>query len=228
MKNLIATAVILLSVTIGCKFPETSSNSSVPSNSANTAGSGAPGKSTASTEDTRLSVSDALRKLRSVPFVTTKTESTEANSSKTTEQYAAADESYTRRSESGEDMEFIKIGKDYYSRMNSHWPWKKETGSTDTAIEAFYGRYDRITRTLSEFSATTDTQETVDGKAANVVTLTAIKQSPEMPTSMKFWIDKETGLPLKLVFERSKDSKDTTTFDYQTPVKVERPALDKK
>lgn len=229
MKNLIPIAIILLSVFVGCKLPATSSsNSSAPSNSANTANSGTANKSSASAEDPRFSVSDALRKLRSIPFVTTKSEMLEAGSSKTIEQYLAADESYTRRSESGEDSEHIKIGKDYFSRMNSNWPWKKETGSTDSATEAFYGRFDRITRALSDFSGAAGDDETVDGKPAAVVTLTAIKQTPDKPTVMKFWIDKEKGLPLKMLLEMGKESKSTTTFDYTTPVKIERPALDKK
>ena len=231
MKNLIPIALILLSMIVGCKLPATSSsNSSAPSNSAsaNTANSSTANKSPASSEDPRFSVSDALRKLRSVPFVTTKSERAEAGSSKTIEQYLAADERYTRRSESGEDSEHIKIGKDYFSRMNSNWPWKKETGSTDSATEAFYGRFDRITRALSEFSGAAGGDESIDGKAASVVTLTAIKQSSDMPTMMKFWIDKEKGVILKMLIEMGKDSTSTTTFDYTTPVKIERPALDKK
>lgn len=228
MKNLIPIVLILLFAIIGCKLPATSSsNSSAPPNSANITNGSTANKSSASSEDPRFSVSEALRKLRSVPFVTTKSEMAEAGSSKTIEQFLAADDSYTRRSESGEDTEHIKIGKDYFSRMNSNWPWKKETGSTDSATEAFYGRFDRITRALSEFSGAAGGDESVDGKAAGVVTLTAIKQSSDMPTMMKFWIDKEKGVILKMLIEMGKDSTSTTTFDYTTPVKIERPKLEK-
>ena len=112
--------------------------------------------------------------------------------------------------------------------MNSHWPWKKESGSSESAADRFFLRYDLLVRSLSDITATADGQETIDGEAANTVTLTPVKPSADMPASFKIWISKDSGLPLKFVTEVDKDSKNTATFDFRSPVKIGRPVEGKK
>jgi outer membrane lipoprotein-sorting protein len=217
MKKLLSFSLLVLVSISGCKLSGANSVNSSSSKDTSTVAA-----------DPRKSVSDALQKLRSVPFVTAKTERSDSDSDFTIEKFSAADQSYSQSSVSEEDSQMVIVGKETFSKMNSYWPWRKESDSSESAADRFFSHYDRIVRYLPDLNAAADGQELVDGRTANVIILTTPKPTSDWPASIKIWIDKENGLPLKFVTEVSSDTKNTKKFDFQSPVKIERPVVGKK
>ena len=214
MKNLAAPLFVFLVATLGCS--NIGSNSSTNPNSTN-ANSASP--------DPKAAIQDAFKKFRAVPFVTVKDEGTEGPMATVIEQYSASDEAFSRKYlEQGDRTEVIIVGKDNYSKMNEFWPWRVDSGSTDTAANTFFFPYDSLERMIPEFNVKDSREESVDGKTALVVTLVPPKPYPEVPASITIWIGKDNGLPLKM----EKESRRTETFDYETPVKIEKPRVEKK
>jgi len=214
MKNLAPPLFVVLVAALGCS--NFGSNSSTNPNTTN-ANSASP--------DRKAAIQDAFKKFRTVPFVTVKSESTGSSNTTVVEQYSASDEAFSRKYlEQGDRTEVIIVGKDNYSKMNEFWPWKVDSGSTDTAANTFFFPYDSLERMIPEFNVRDSREESIDGKTALVVTLVPPKPYPEVPSSITIWIGKDNGLPLKM----DKESRLTETFDYETPVKIEKPRVEKK
>ena len=214
MKNLAPPLFVVLVAALGCS--NFGSNSSTNPNTTN-ANSASP--------DRKAAIQDAFKKFRTVPFVTVKSESTGSSNTTVVEQYSASDEAFSRKFlEQGDRTEVIIVGKDNYSKMNEFWPWKVDSGSTDTAANTFFFPYDSLERMIPEFNVRDSREESIDGKTALVVTLVPPKPYPEVPSSITIWIGKDNGLPLKM----DKESRLTETFDYETPVKIEKPRVEKK
>jgi hypothetical protein len=74
-------------------------------------------------------------------------------------------------SSKGDRTEVIIVGKDNYSKMNEFWPWRVDSGSTDTAANTFFFPYDSLERMIPEFNVRDSREESIDGKTALVVTL---------------------------------------------------------
>ncbi|MBK6750795.1 MAG: hypothetical protein KA956_02900 [Pyrinomonadaceae bacterium] len=224
MKNLIPIVLILLFSIIGCKLPG--------QNSSNTGSSGTSNSGTANTSNTAKAdpvarATDALKKLRSVPFVTSTFTRGKGGSYKLIEQFSAKDESFSRSSSDDSETKVIIIGKENFSKMNSAWPWRIDSGVNYTAAKTFYFPLDDLERTLPGFNAASEGSETFDGQAAEVFSFKLTEKKLDVPSSVKIWVATETGLPLKLIFEMDDGSTNERTFDYKTPVKIERPKLEK-
>lgn len=220
MKNLILILGVFLISVPGCKMNGAdSSNGKQNSNSTVQQSSKAV--------DPKEALTSAFKKLRNVPFATLKTE--RDGSSAIVEQYSSANSSYSRKTEDGEGTETIIVGADAFSRMNKYFPWKKESNSSDSADKAFFFSLDYLAEKIILASTVkSGGEETVNGKTAAVYESSLAERDPEIPTSIKIWIGKENGLPLKIDKESKVGSKVTHIFDFDSAVNIERPALDKK
>jgi hypothetical protein len=169
----------------------------------------------------------AFKKIRTVPFATVKTESTDSPT--VIEQYSSAASSYSRKGADGSLTETIIVGPETFSRNNSAFEWKKESGGSDEpADKRFFSVYDYFAQKIPFFEVQTKGEETVAGKNSDVYELTLAKPNPDVPSLIRIWIGKETGLPMKMYKELNKDDKVTDTFDYESAVNIVRPTVGKK
>ena len=123
----------------------------------------------------------------------------------------------------------IIFGPDEFSRMNSNWEWSKDTSSNDTAAKRFFRNFDWIAeKYLPETEVKTENEETINGKPAKVYKLSLGKPSPEVPTSIRIWIDKDRGLPMKIAKERDGLRDLIEEIDLDTSVKIAKPTVGKK
>lgn len=236
MKNFIIVFAVAFISALGCKMTSTNSTNSesVSKNSNSNIGS----NNSNSKEQTKVSdptkgadskeeLLNAFKNFRDVPFVTAKSVSTE-NKETIIEQYSSVNSSYSRKSESGESIETIIFGSETFSRMNSSWEWKKESDAKTTASDSFFFPYKYLESHIPDFDIKSAGEETINGKNAAVYNLTLSKPNPEVPSLIKIWIDKDSGLPLKIFSEIEKDNNLTRNFDFESKVNIARPVVGKK
>jgi hypothetical protein len=219
MKHLILVLTVFLVSVLGCKTAgmTDSSNAKHTSNSTEQ-----PSK----TADSKEALVSAFKKIRTVPFATVKTESTDSPT--VIEQYSSATSSYSRKSADESLTETIIVGPETFSRNNSAFEWKKESGSDEPADKRFFSIYDYFAQKIPFFEVQSKGEETVAGKNSDVYELTLAKPNPDVPSLIRIWIGKETGLPMKMYKELNKDDKVTDTFDYESAVNIVRPTVGKK
>lgn len=220
MKKLFLVFAVFLMSVLGCKMPG--------SNSTNENNSSSIKEQPAKTSNLKEELQNAFKKFRNVPFATVKGERTGDNPETITEQYSSANSSYSRKSDNEENTQVIIVGPEKFSKMNSSWPWRKESDSNEPASEAFFSRYNYLAEKIPSFEIQPGAEETVNGKKAAVYSLTLAKPNPDIPSLIKIWIGKDSGLPLKMLNEFGNNNKFTETFDFETTVSIERPAIDKK
>jgi hypothetical protein len=219
MKKLTPVFLLLLLSILGCKIPGSLSSGGGNNSSAKDSNTANP--------DPKPQLTDAFKKFRNAAFVTVKKESVGAEAKTVVEQYSAATESFSRKYLTGDGIDVIIVGKENFSKQNSFWPWLKDTGSNYSASETFFPRYDLLTRHIPDLVVDPQGEETIEGKAASVYKLRAPKPNPDFPTSIRVWIEKDKGLILKIVTGNDKEDISTEVFDFDTPVKIERPKVEK-
>lgn len=220
MKNLILGFAVFLISVLGCKM--TGTNSSSENNSSTLK------EQSSKTSNPKEELQNAFKNFRNVPFVTVKTDGTGEESATIIEQYSSVNSSYSRKTEDGEGIETIIVGSENFSRMNSSWEWKKDSGSNEPAAKTFFFKYDAFADKIPNFEIQSGGEETVNGKAATVYNLTLAKPNPEVPSLIKIWISKDSGLPLKIFKVLGDNNKVTDTFDFESKVNIERPVVGKK
>ena len=220
MKNLIIVFAVFLMSTLGCKMSDTNSNTG--SNNSNSK------EQPSKISDSKEELLNAFKKFRNVPFVIVKSVSTNNKSETIIEQYSSVNSSYSRKSEDGEAIETIIVGSETFSRINSSWEWKKESDAKMTASDNFFFPYKWFEKHIPDFDIKSEGEETINGKNAAVYNLTLSKPNPEVPSLIKIWIGKDSGLPLKIFNENEKGQNLTRTFDFESKVNIERPIVGKK
>ncbi len=212
----------LISLLSGCTV---STTTSTKPNSNNTPASTEPKSADASTD--KEPVLNALKKLREVQAVTVKTVRANGDAA-IIEQFSASDSSYSRKAEDGESIETVIVGPETFSRMNSAWEWKKEADADpkSSASYTFSFPINWLIRLMSGMNLQTVASEDLNGKPTTLYTLTASKETTDLPKSLKIWIGKDNGLPLKMESE-SDEGANTTTYDFDSKVKIVRPVVKK-
>lgn len=221
MKNLILVLGMFLISVPGCKMTGTVSSNGKPGSNSTEQSSKAV--------DSKEALASAFKKLRNVPFATVKIERTGDMAATIIEQYSAANSSYSKKTEVGESFEKIIIGPESFSRQNSFFPWRKESDYPESADKAFFSIHNYLAeKVIPSSEVKSGGEETLNGKTAAVYNISLAERDSDIPALIRIWIGKETGLPMKIYKEFRNGNKMTDTFDYESAVNIERPAVDKK
>lgn len=171
----------------------------------------------------------SLEKFEKVPFVTLTSTSSENESEPTIEQYSAVKSAYSRKSNNKQVDQVVVIGSETFSTSTLARKWNKENESRYSAAEMLFSRFDQLIRYIPGYdNFGIEADEAINGKTATVYKMNLAKPRFEVPDSYKFWICKESGLPLKIVRTIENGIIITETFDYTTTVEIERPKVGKE
>lgn len=218
----------LILATLGCNFADRSSGGQNNASASN-ASANSTSNSAKKSADANREVASAFENLKTQPSVIAKVDN-EGAGTKYDELIEAVGIGKARRvfvyapgfqrtpSDSSEE---VQIGKDVFEkRADGDWV-RVGYSTTDSTV------FDNmILRPLSAADFASSGEETIDGKAASVYTLTVT--SPEAPKGItgKVWIRKDKQVPLKARIDRPDGSSTTYTYDLDTPVKpIETPKV---
>ena len=136
-------------------------------------------------------------------------------------QYAAPKNYYFKRVEG----EVIAVGGSSYRKQNGVWE-KLPVDISDQLAEQTRLMTEEVAEEVENVEMIG--QEKFDGKDALVYLYkNAIEETGEETTN-KIWIDKATGLPLRIDFEGTVNGQQqqiTTLYDYDKPVRIEAPKV---
>ena len=119
-------------------------------------------------------------------------------------------------------MEIIYIGNQTY--MKTGGKWSKTPGDSNAAIPTLRDSFtEEGLKTLTDVKY--ESEDTVDGKPAQVYTYKNVTPKGGYPFSSKIWIAKASGLPLKIVVDYTNGvlKQMTVNYDTESPVTIEAP-----
>jgi len=182
---------------------------------------GSEGK-TAST-DPKADVIAASRKFAALKSLTGKIEATGPAPFKQTVEYIAPDRYHVSyRDESGANSEMIMAGDKAYVKSGDSWnEMAGNTKPTPTMRNSFT---EDVLSTISDVKFEGDA--ILDGKPVLVYSYKLVTKVGSFAVMQRIWVDKTSGLPIKCYVEYTDGSIKTltTSFDTDTPVKIELPA----
>lgn len=119
-------------------------------------------------------------------------------------------------------MEMIMIGNQSF--MKTGGKWSKMPGDGNASIPTLRDSFtEEGLKTLEDVKY--EGEETVDGKPALVYTYRNVTGKGAFPFSAKIWVNKESGLPLKIVVDYTNGvlKQMTVNYDTESPVTIEPP-----
>ena len=194
------------------------------SNSGSTAPNSEPGAAAAGV-DPKAEIIAASKKFVELKSFTATMSTVGETSMNMTLEYQAPDR-YHMKSDPvhGVQIETIMIGPDTYASFGGKWT--KMPGSAASQIPAMRQMFteDGVKR-LSDVKY--EGADTVNGKAANKYSYEdpGKPESSVAPFTSTIWVNKATGLPIKIEvgYKSGKLKSATITYDTDTPVKIEKP-----
>ncbi len=215
MKKLALILLLLVAVSLGCKL-----SSLLP-------GSGGGGSSSSSGSsggsDPKVDIIEASRKFIALPAFSAKMQGMGQTEIKSQVDYAAPDRYHVSYlGGTGAGMELIYIGDDSY--MKSGDKWSKMPGGGAKSIPTLRDSFtEEGLKSLTD--AKFDGEDTVDGKPALVYSYKNVTPVGDYPFTVKMWVGKSTGLPVKIYAEYSNGvlKNMTVNYDTESPVTIEAP-----
>jgi len=211
MKRLTMILLLLAAVSIGCKLG--GSDSGIGSGSGGSAGSGA---------DPKADIAEASKKFIALKGFSAKTEGMGTTEIKSQIDFVAPDKFHvTYLGGTGAGMELIYIGGDSY--MKSGGKWSKMPGDAKSIPTLRDSFTDEGLKTLTD--AKFEGDDTVDGKPALVYSYKNVTPVGSYPFTSKMWVNKATGVPMKIYAEYSNGMLKhmTVNYDTESPVTIESP-----
>jgi hypothetical protein len=211
MKKLTMTLLLLAAVSLGCKLG--GSDSGIGSGSGGSAGSGS---------DPKADVIEASKKFIALKSFSAKMEGMGTTEIKSQVDFIAPDKFHvTYLGGTGAGMELIYIGGDSY--MKSGGKWSKMPGDAKSIPTLRDSFTDDGLKTLTDPKFEGD--DTVDGKPALVYSYKNVTPVGSYPFTSKMWVNKSTGVPMKIYAEYSNGMLKNMTVNYDTesPVTIESP-----
>lgn len=194
------------------------------SNSAPPSAGSEPGTITAGT-DPKAEIIAASKKFIALPSFKAKMNAEGESSLNISLEYQAPDR-YHFKSEPvhGMEIETIMIGSDSYAKFGGKW--QKMPGGGAAQIPAMKEMFtEEGLKRLSDVRY--EGVETVDGKQANKYAYDDPGQADKeiAPFTSTIWVDKTTGIPLKIQvgYKGGKLKSATIEYDTDTPVSIEKP-----
>lgn len=216
MKKLTLVILLLSSVAIGCKFID-----SIRGGGGNAGGSG--GGSATASGDPKADIIAASNKFIALKSFSAKMEGMGQTEIKSQVDYVAPDRYHAKYlGGTGAGMEMVFIGNDSYMKP-AGGSWSKIPGD-GKAIPTLRDSFtEEGLKTLTD--AKFDGEENVDGKAALAYSYKNVTPVGAYPFTSKIWVDKASGLPLKVYVEYSNGmlKNMTVKYDTETPITIEPP-----
>ena len=213
MKKLSLILVLLTAVSLGCKL-----SSVLPGGGAGS-GSGSSGGGS----DPKADVIEASRKFIALPAFSAKMEGMGQTEIKSQVDYVAPDRYHVMYlGGTGAGMEMIMIGNQSF--MKAGGKWSKMPGDGNSSIPTLRDSFtEEGLKTLDDVKFEGD--DTANGKPASVYTYKNVTPKGAYPFSAKIWIDKDKGVPIKVVVDYTKGvlKQMTVNYDTESPVTIEEP-----
>ena len=122
----------------------------------------------------------------------------------------------------GAGMELIMIGDQSFMKTGNSWSKMPSSGnsSVPTLRDSFT---EEGLKTLSEVKF--EGSDTIDGKPALVYSYKNVTPKGDFPFTSKMWVNKDTGLPMKIYVEYDNGvlKNMTVNYDTESPVTIEPP-----
>jgi outer membrane lipoprotein-sorting protein len=220
MKNRSALVFLLLIFTVlGCKFLGGGSGSGG-------AGAGGGGSATGGS-DPKADVIAASKKFIDLMFFSAKMEGMGQTEIKSQVDFQAPDKFRIKYlGGTGAGMEMIVVGSDMFMKNPGSAKWSKMPGNGGASIPNL-----RDSFTEEGLKSLTDVkfegEETLNGKDAMVYSYKNVTPKGSYPFSSKFYVDKSSGVPMRIIVEYTNGVLKTMTVDYdtETPVTIDAPAV---
>lgn len=219
MKRLTLILVLLSSVGIGCKFIDSLRGGGA--DGSKTGGSG--GGSVTASSDPKADVVAAANKFIALKSFSAKMEGVGQTEIKSQVDYVAPDRYHvTYLGGTGVGMELITVGNQSYMKP-SGGSWNKMPGDAKSIPTLRDSFTEEGLKTLSDVKF--DGDESVDGKATLVYSFKNVTPVGDYPFTSKMWVDKGSGLPMKVYVEYSNGmlKNMTVRYDTETPITIEPP-----
>ena len=214
MKKLLLPLIILLVTVLGCsKIRELAGGS---------AGGSGGGTATAGT-DPKEDITQAAKKFIALPAFSAKMEGMGQTEIKSQVDYVAPDRYHvTYLGGTGAGMEMIIIGSQSYMKPGGG-SWNKVPGDAKSIPTLRDSFTEEGLKTLTDVKF--DGEETTDGKAAMVYSYKNVTPVGNNPFTSKIWIDKSSGLPMKIYVEYPNGvlKNMTVKYDTESPITIEPP-----
>ena len=220
MKRLALVLVILSSVGLGCKFVDSLRGGS-SGGGGTTGGSG--GGSVTTSSDPKADVVAAANKFVALKSFSAKMEGMGQTEIKSQVDYVAPERYHVKYlGGTGAGMEMIIVGGQSYMKPGGG-SWSKVPGDARSIPSLRDSFTEEGLKTLTDVKF--DGDETVDGKPALVYSYKNVTPVGNYPFTSKIYIDKATGLPMKIYAEYSNGvlKNMTVTYDTVTPITIEPP-----
>jgi outer membrane lipoprotein-sorting protein len=220
MKNkfaqLFLVVAVLSAASIGCKWLPGSGGS---------AGSG--GGTATGGSDPKADVIAASKKFIDLKSFSAKMDGTGQTEIKSQVDYLAPDKFHiTYLAGTGAGMELIVVGSDMYMKAPGTGKWSRMPGNGGSAIPNLRDSFtEEGLKTLSDVKF--EGEETIDGKPAMVYSYKNVTPKGGFPFASRTYVNKETGLPMRIKVDYENGTLKTMTVNYdtETPVKIEAPAV---
>ena len=214
MKKLLLPLIILIVTVLGCsKIRELAGGS---------AGGSGGGTATAGT-DPKEDITQAAKKFIALPAFSAKMEGMGQTEIKSQVDYVAPDRYHvTYLGGTGAGMEMIIIGSQSYMKPGGG-SWNKVPGDAKSIPTLRDSFTEEGLKTLTDVKF--DGEETTDGKAAMVYSYKNVTPVGNNPFTSKIWIDKSSGLPMKIYVEYPNGvlKNMTVKYDTESPITIEPP-----
>ncbi len=214
MKKILLPLFILLFAVLGCsKIRELAGGS---------AGGSGGGTATAGT-DPKEDITQAAKKFIALPAFSAKMEGMGQTEIKSQIDYVAPDRYHvTYLGGTGAGMEMIIIGSQSYMKPGGG-SWNKVPGDAKSIPTLRDSFTEEGLKTLTDVKF--DGEETTDGKAAMVYSYKNVTPVGNNPFTSKIWIDKSSGLPMKIYVEYPNGvlKNMTVKYDTESPITIEPP-----
>lgn len=215
MKRLTLVVLLLSSVSIGCKFIDSLRGGG-------TAG-GSGGGSTTASSDPKADIVAASNKFIALKSFSAKMEGMGQTEIKSQVDYVEPDRYHVKYlGGTGAGMELIFIGNLSYVKA-AGGAWGKMPGDAKGIPTLRDSFTEEGLKTLTD--AKFEGDDNVDGKAALVYSYKNVTPVGNYPFTSKMWVDKASGVPLKVFAEYSNRmlKNMTVRYDTETPTTIEPP-----
>lgn len=219
MKRLTLVLVLLSSVGIGCKFIDSLRGGG---SGGGTAGGSGGGSVTASS-DPKADIVAAANKFTALKSFSAKMEGVGQTEIKSQVDYVAPDRYHVKYlGGNGAGMEMIIVGSQSYMKPGGG-AWNKVPGDAKSIPTLRDSFTEQGLKTLTDVKFEGD--DTTDGKAALVYSYKNVTPVGDNPFTSKIWIDKSSGLPMKIYVEYSNGvlKNMTVKYDTESPITIEPP-----
>ncbi len=218
MRNTVAVLLLILAVALGCKFTGSSSSGDGGSTSGGKAGGGLSGGS-----DPKGDLVSASKKLADLKSLSARMQGMGTTEIKQQVDYVAPDKYHvTYQGGTGAGMEIIFVGSDMYMKpAGGKWSKSPGGGASMPTLRDSFTEEGLKSMTDAKFEG----EESVNGKPALVYSYKNVTPKGDYPFTAKMYVNKSTGVPLRVMAQYSNGMLKEMTVDYdtETPVTIDAP-----